>query len=200
MNVEQHKRTHKPVVKINESGNEVSKAPHQGYYIPKNVDKIVGNPSEIIYRSGWERDLCRWCDDNPNVIKWGVEIAKIEYRDPGSLVFDDMKRLNLNPNDPQYWPVRNYFIDFYIELENNDDDDSAESNKLLVEVKPKAQTMRPIPPANSAKLKEQKHFVNECRTFLTNTAKWEAAKKWAEEHDMKFVIWTEDQLHKLGII
>ena len=57
MDVESHKRNHKPTMKITESGE--IKGPHQGYYISKNVDKVVGNPSELIYRSGWERDLCR---------------------------------------------------------------------------------------------------------------------------------------------
>jgi len=199
MDVESHKRNHKPTVKLTESGE--IKGPHQGYYIPKNVDKVVGNPSELIYRSGWERDLCRWCDDNPNVKKWGVEIAKIEYRDPGNLNFDEIKRLNLNPADPSLWPVRNYFIDFYIEFEESEDDDPTNSNtRLLVEVKPKAQTVRPVPPSSTAKLKEQKRFVQECRTYLTNEAKWKAAKAWAEQNGMKFVVWTEDSLQKLGII
>ena len=201
MDIEQHKRMHKPMMqKLTESGNEVRKTPHQGYYIPKNTGKVIGNPAEIIYRSGWERDLCRWCDDNPAVLRWGVEIAKIEYRDPGSVSVNDMKRLNLNPADPQYWPVRSYFIDFYIEIEGDKTDTGLTVNRLLVEVKPKAQTMRPVPPPDTAKLKEQKSFVKNCRTFLTNSAKWEAAKRWADDHEMKFVIWTEDQLHQLGII
>lgn len=199
MDVESHKRAHKPTVKLTESGE--IKGPHQGYYVPQHPEKIVGNPGELIYRSGWERDLCRWCDDNANVKKWGIEVAKIEYRDPGNLNFDEIKRLNLNPNDPSLWPVRNYFIDFYIEFEENEDDDPTNtSNKVLVEVKPKSQTLRPVPPSSAAKLKEQKAFVNECRTYLTNNAKWKAAKQWADEHGMKFVIWTEDTLSKLGIL
>ena len=44
MDVESHKRNHKPTMKITESGE--IKGPHQGYYIPKNVDKVVGNPSD----------------------------------------------------------------------------------------------------------------------------------------------------------
>lgn len=67
MDVESHKRSHKPVVHLTESG-EV-KGTHQGYYVPQHPEKIIGSPAELIYRSGWERDLCRWCDDNPNVRK-----------------------------------------------------------------------------------------------------------------------------------
>lgn len=202
MDVESHKRSHKPVVHLTESG-EV-KGAHQGYYVPQHPDKIIGSPAELIYRSGWERDLCRWCDDNPNVRKWGIEVAKIEYRDPGNLDFDELRRLQLNPADPSIWPVRSYFIDFYIEFDRSDDDGDEDSDgasrKLLVEVKPKAQTIRPVPPQSTAKLKEQKRFVLDCRTYLTNEAKWKAAKAWADSHGMKFVVWTEDTLTKLGIM
>lgn len=68
---------------------------------------------------------------------------------------------------------QNYYPDYVLETDDG--------THLIVEIKPYSQTIKPQ--ANSSEwLKE---------TWVTNTDKWMAAKKFAEEHNAKFVIITE---------
>lgn len=82
-----------------------------------------------------------------------------------------------------------YFIDFYIELESG--------RKLLVEVKPFKQTQKPKPSGKTPK--QKKRFINEVQTYAVNISKWEYAKKYAEKRGMEFVVWTENELERMGI-
>lgn len=50
-------------------------------YTPVNPDKYVGT-YPIIYRSSWELQVCRMCDNHPNIIQWASEGLKIPYRNP----------------------------------------------------------------------------------------------------------------------
>ena len=42
--------------------------------------------------------------------------------------------------------------------------------------------------------KRKKTYLNECATYLVNTAKWEAAKNFCKKNDWDFVIMTEKDL------
>ncbi len=53
----------------------------QGKYVVINEDKYVGN-RQPTYRSSWEWSFMKFCDTNPNIIKWASESIKIPYRDP----------------------------------------------------------------------------------------------------------------------
>ncbi len=44
---------------------------YRGKYHPTNPKKYRGNPSQVIYRSLWERKLMVYCDNNDNVLEWG---------------------------------------------------------------------------------------------------------------------------------
>ena len=46
---------------------------YSGRYIPTNPKKYRGNPSQIIYRSLWERKLMVYCDRNEKILEWGSE-------------------------------------------------------------------------------------------------------------------------------
>ena len=52
---------------------------YSGKYIPSNPKKYRGNPSQIIYRSLWERKLMVYCDNNDKVLEWGSEEIIIPY-------------------------------------------------------------------------------------------------------------------------
>ncbi len=52
---------------------------NQGIYRPKNADKFIGETA--IFRSGLELKFFRFCDNNPNVVKWGSENIVIPYYD-----------------------------------------------------------------------------------------------------------------------
>lgn len=84
---------------------------------PKNISKYVGDASKINCRSLWERNVCKFCDDNINIKKWTFEEIAIPY---------------LSPLDQK---IHNYFPDFLIEFEQN-----GKLNTWMLEVKPKKQT------------------------------------------------------------
>lgn len=91
-------------------------------FIPKNVAKYMGDPTEVLCRSGWETYVCKWADTSPQVISWGSEVVVIPYLDASTN------------------KMRHYFVDFIIKLKNG--------NTLLVELKPLNQTK---PPTGSKK-------------------------------------------------
>ena len=190
-NINVYKKTHKPV------NSEKTKF-KQGCYVPVNREKVIGG--EIIYRSSWEEKLARWCDLSPSVIRWGSEVVAIQYRDPGSVDLNECRKYGLNPGDPNQWPIKNYYIDFYIEF-LSDENENGESHleKVLIEVKPFKETLPPEPVSESAKLKEKKRFNEAAKTYLRNREKWRAAQAYAEKHGVKFAIWTEKSLKALGV-
>ena len=55
---------------------------YKGKFKPKNRDKYKGNPTNIIYRSLWERRFMVYCDSNNSVVKWSSEEIVIPYRSP----------------------------------------------------------------------------------------------------------------------
>lgn len=186
-----YKRAHPPKMMVeNESGK-----PKQGIYVPKHPEKVVGG--EIICRSGWEMSFARWCDDNPNVLEWGGEPTSIQYRNPAGVDFDACKKTGANPADPYNWPINNYYPDFYVKLRDPDTDDE---KNLMIEIKPKYQTERPVAPPTGAKLQEQKKYVTAVKTYLQNIKKWEAAINWCKPRGFEFCVYTECTLEKMGIL
>lgn len=186
-----YKKSHPPkMMTENDSGK-----PKQGVYVPKHPDKVIGG--EIICRSGWEFSFARWCDDNPNVTEWGGEPMSIQYRNPACVDFDACKKTGANPADPYNWPVNNYYPDFYVKIV---DPDTGEERRLIIEIKPKYQTERPVAPPTGAKLQEQKRYVEAVKTYLQNIKKWEAAINWCKPRGFDFEVYTEVTLQKMGII
>lgn len=194
MDTKTYKKTHRPKM----TNEEVSGKPHQGIYVPKNINKVVGG--EIITRSSWEMSFARWCDDNPAVIEWGCETVNIQYRNPAAVDLDACRKYNSSPLDPANWPINNYYPDFYVMLKDDSDEDDVKVKKLLIEIKPLYQTERPIPPPVGAKLQDQKRFNEATKTYLQNFKKWEAAIAWCKDHGMEFKVFTEVTLQKMGII
>lgn len=194
MSTANYKRTHPPkCVLENESGK-----PHQGVFIPSHPEKVIGG--EVICRSGWEMAFARWCDDNPYVLKWGGEPTSIQYRNPGAVDLSACRKTGANPSDPMNWPVYNYYPDFYVELKTTDDTGNEIVKRILIEIKPKYQTERPVAPPANAKLKEMRAYNNAVKTYLQNIKKWEAAKQWCDVRGIEFKVYTEVTLERLGII
>ena len=46
---------------------------YRGRYSPSNPKKYKGDPSNIIYRSLWERKFMVYCDMNDKIVEWGSE-------------------------------------------------------------------------------------------------------------------------------
>lgn len=85
----------------------------------KNPNKYVGDVNKITYRSHWERNVMRWCDENTEVLEWASEELAIPYIHP------------LSGKRARYYP------DFYMKM--------ADGTIKVVEVKPHKETRPPIP-------------------------------------------------------
>jgi hypothetical protein len=92
---------------------------YKGIFRIKHIAKYKGDHTKIIYRSLWERQVFRWCDENPNVVSWGSEEIVIPY-----VCKTDGK-------------VHRYFVDLFIKFSNG--------KEYLIEIKPKKQTQPPKP-------------------------------------------------------
>ena len=136
-------------------------------YVPRNTHKYIGRyPIKI--KSSWERKFCQWLDVNTSVIKWSIENIHIQYYDPVQ-----MKN-------------RRYYPDFYMEVLGKED----KVNKYIVEIKPQHETV--LPKKSSGKSK--KTMLYQEATYLTNQAKWKAAKQYCGKLGYDFRIITEQQL------
>lgn len=136
-------------------------------YKPQNVSKYIGDPTKIICRSLWERRVCKYLDENKNVLRWGSEEVTIPY---------------FSPVDKK---MHRYYPDFIAEKVSLD----GKIETILIEVKPKKQTIAP-----ERRKKKEKTFIRECVTYTINEAKWNAAKKICKENEWKFIILTEDDI------
>jgi len=137
-------------------------------YKPSHPEKYLGNSNNIICRSSWERQFCRYCDTNPNVVKWASEELSIRY---------------ISPVDGR--PHR-YYPDFLIEVKEK----SGKLKKYVIEIKPKKQTQPPV-----KKKRVTKGFILEAKTYAVNQAKWKAAVDFCKDNLIEFKIITEDELY-----
>lgn len=142
---------------------------YKGKFKPKNPEKYVGDANNIVYRSSWELKFMIYCDTNPNVLQYASEEIFIPY---------------VSPVDNK---VHRYFPDFLMKVKKADGNIS----KILVEVKPKSQTKPPVPGK-----RKTKKFLNEVKTWMINESKWKQAEEFCKDHNMEFMIITEDHLFK----
>ena len=146
---------------------------YQGRFKPKNPKKYMGDPTNIIYRSGWEFKLMRYLDVHPDVIEWGSEELIVPYRSP---IDGRMHR---------------YFPDFLVKQINR----GKRKETVLIEVKPKAQTVPPdISKKNTSTGKLSRRYINEVKTWGINQAKWQAAEDFSKDRGWKFQIMHEGHL------
>ena len=139
---------------------------YSGYFKPKNPKKYRGNPTNIVYRSLWERKFMVFCDNNPSILQWGSEEVIIPYRAPDG-------------------KVRRYYPDFYIKVREK----SNNITKYIIEVKPKRQCTAP-----KVQTTKNRKYVREVMEYAKNQAKWGAARNWCADRRMEFKILTEDNL------
>ena len=110
----------------------------------------------------------KFCDENTNVIRWASEEVVIPY---------------VSPVDKK--PHR-YFVDFLVEIK------TPEGIKTwLVEIKPLKQCKQP-----EKKSRVTRTYISEVKTWLVNSAKWEAAKRVSQAKGWEFKILTEQDLFK----
>jgi hypothetical protein len=93
---------------------------YKGKFKPKNTEKYKGDPTNVVYRSIWERNTFRWLDENPSITLWSSEEFFIPYR-----CSTDNK-------------MHRYFVDLW--YRTNIDEE------FIIEIKPKHQTTPPKRP------------------------------------------------------
>jgi hypothetical protein len=140
---------------------------YKGKYKPSFPEKYNGDPTNIIYRSLWERKFCVYCDLNENILSWSSEEKAIAYRSP-----IDGK-------------IHRYFPDFLIKVKES----NGTIKKYMIEIKPKKQTLPPPKPQ-----RQTKKYISEVYEYAKNQAKWEAAKEWCEDRGYEFKVITEQEL------
>lgn len=140
---------------------------YKGKYTVNNVSKYVGDPTKVIYRSLWERRFMVFCDTNDKIIKWASESIVVPY---------------ISPVDNK--PHR-YFVDFIVKYLDKDD----KENVSLIEIKPKKQCKEP-----AKRKKKSRSYIKEMMTWEVNKAKWESARRYADNKGWTFKILTEKEL------
>ena len=131
-----------------------------------------------IFRSGWERRVMYYLDNNKNVIKWHSENIVIPY------MWVDGK-------------THRYYTDFYVEVRNRD----GGVDHLVLEVKPKDQTpthpdfKMPKPPRKKT-TKSMKNYQDRLIALRRNQAKWESAERFCQKKGWKFKVITEDDIFR----
>ena len=141
----------------------------QGFFKPQNPKKYMGDPTNIVFRSGWEKRVMDWADGNSNVLRWSSEEVVIPYKSPV-----DNK-----------W--HRYFVDFFVEVKGF----NGSVRRLLLEVKPISQTQEP-----KKQSRNTKRYITEVVTYGINQAKWKAAEEYCKDKGWQFMLITEEQLFK----
>jgi hypothetical protein len=142
----------------------------QGKFRPKNPDKYVGDVSNVVYRSSWEHRFMLYLDFNPAVLKWQSEELAIPY-------FFELDN-----------KMHRYYPDFCAQIKSSD----GSVNNFMIEIKPKKDTEIKQPKKMTEKAKRS--LAYQAITVAKNEAKWDAARKYCEARNMKFMVMTEDQL------
>ena len=140
---------------------------YRGKYYPSFPRKYKGDPTNIIYRSLWERKFMVYCDKNAKILEWGSEEIPLPY---------------ISPHDSR---VHRYFPDFYIKVQEN----TGKIKRYLIEVKPLKQTTKPKKPK-----RQTKGYIREAFEYARNQAKWKAAREYCADRMWEFKVITEKEL------
>ena len=98
---------------------------YSGKYKIKNPSKYQGDPTNVIYRSLWEKYCFKWCDENSDILKWSSEETVIPY-------FYEV--------DKKY---HRYYVDLKVTFKNKE--------TWLIEIKPKKETKPPEYPGRKTR-------------------------------------------------
>ena len=140
---------------------------YSGKFSPKNTNKYLGDPTNIWYRSLWERRVMVYLDENSSVIEWSNEEIVIPY---------------LSPVDNR---IHRYFPDFFVRLRNK----QGLIESTIIEVKPSSQARPP-----KMQKRATRKYITEVMTWGVNEAKWKAADAYCKDRGWKFVVVTEKDL------
>lgn len=158
------------------SGSKTKK----GKFMPVNKDKYVGDINDITYLSSWELRFMHYCDRTEEVLRWGSENFYIPY----TMETKDKNGFRKVSN-------HRYFPDFYMEVK--DESMPLGYKKIVVEVKPHHETIRPVAPKKFT-TKSARNFEYAIKAYQKNMFKWNHALEYCKSRDMQFMIITEKHL------
>ncbi len=141
----------------------------RGRYVLINPKKYEGDPTNVIFRSSWEKRFMIFLDNHDSIISWSSEEIVVPY----------------------FWELdgkmHRYYPDFVVSMNTSNG-----VVRMMVEVKPYSQTIQP----KKTKGKREQTFLMEVETYTKNEAKWKAARQYCNERGWLFRIVTEKELFK----
>lgn len=137
-----------------------------GTYRPKNSEKF--GKSSCIYRSSYELQFLKWCDNHSKIKNVKYENIIIPY------VCKTDGRLH------------KYYVDCWINME-----ESTGLKTYLIEIKPFRQTIPPKP----SNRKKKSTILEENFNHIKNTSKWLAAKQYCKKMGWRWCILTEKGIY-----
>ena len=140
---------------------------YKGKYYPSYPRKYKGDPTNIIYRSLWERKFMVYCDKNESILEWASEEISIPYRSP------------VDNRGHRYFP------DFYMKVKER----GGKVKRYVIEVKPAKQTKPPVKPK-----RQTKGYIREAYEYAKNQAKWKMAREFCADRQWEFKVVTEKEL------
>jgi len=143
------------------------KKTYQGLFKPNNPKKYKGDSNKIVYRSGWEKRVMKFLDDNDSILEWSSEEIIVPY---------------ISPKDGK---MHRYFPDFVAKVQQAD----GKIKTIMIEVKPYKETIEPI-----KKDRITRQYLSEVVTYGINQAKWKAAIEFCSDRMWEFKIITEKEL------
>jgi hypothetical protein len=147
-------------------GKNMSGRPKPRKWVPKHPEKYIGDVNNIIARSSWEIKMLNWLDNHPSVICFNSEGLVVPY---------------LSPVDNRQ---HRYYVDFLAKMVLKD----GSVKTYAIEVKPKAQCMKPKPNKNKARM------ITEMTTYIINQAKWVHANEHCTKLGIMFLVLNEEDL------
>ena len=138
-----------------------------GIYRPKNIEKF--GESKCLYRSSYELQFLKWCDNHPKILSVQYEKIIIPY-----VCKTDSK-------------LHKYYVDCRIMMR-----ESTGPKKYLIEIKPFRQT---IPPKTSNRKKLSTILEENFNWIKNNQGKWPAAKQYCKKMGWRWCILTEKGIY-----
>lgn len=153
---------------------------YSGEFKPKNIDKYMGDPTDIIYRSKWEYKFCLYCDNEEKILKWESEPKK--HTIPYSVV------------ENNNYVTKRYIPDFWIQMKNK----NGELEEFIIEIKPHKETIEPVEPKKHS-LKSLQNYEYSLKTYIKNINKWGSAEKYCNRIGINFFVLTEKYFEQKSI-
>lgn len=155
----------------------------QGLYIPVNKEKLIKANTEggVYYRSGLEKKMMIYLDQNSRILRWSAEYIRVPY-----------KKTEWNANLKDFETTEHtYYPDFYYELQRQD----GSTSRVVAEVKPYSETIEPTIKENMTG-KQMKNLEYALKMYNKNLQKWKYMIEYCERKGFEFIIITEKNLGK----